>query len=185
VKKDRLPNGYFLFEYEAAPSFSRFPQGSVKFITSLSLDLASNLAKLHWGGAAWHQWLNTIEYLSREASLSALTLEIRQSDWVRFGPDEEPPARVDTEYEIRMRETYIALFGEMLVLRGLKNLFVHLTWNASCQIKDGRQKLEQELERTVMGKGYNSWEHGKWPGNWCSPSGGCRICSGHDDNWFE
>ena len=121
VEKDRLPNEYFPFEPEAVPSFTYFPQGSVQFITSLSLDIASNLSKLHRGEVAWHQWLKTIEYLSREANLSALTLEIRQSYWVRLWFDEEPPEREDSEYEIQMRETYIALFEEMPVLRGLKN----------------------------------------------------------------
>jgi len=45
---------------------------------------------------------------------------------------------MDAAYEILIWEPDVAFFKEIFVLQGFKNLFVHLNWNASCQMKVGR-----------------------------------------------
>jgi hypothetical protein len=139
----------------------RFPPQSLSYLTSLNLLFESPETEylLH-DQLGWHNWLETIDTLSRAADLPALTIQLRmrESYYPEFD-DAQPP--VDPAHEARMLRTHETLVRPMKALRGLKNLFVHLNWETSTGFPDGRRGVEQRLERIVMGPTYDAWARGK------------------------
>ncbi|KAF4633888.1 hypothetical protein G7Y89_g4226 [Cudoniella acicularis] len=158
-----------LSEISIVPGLAPFPQSSISHLTSLNLLFGySDLKHLQPDRAGWHNWLKTIDVLSREANLEALTLQLRMSE--RFYPDfDDPKPTFEPEYKSFMRQTYENLVQPMKVLHKLKNFFVHLNWHTSSGFPDGRGGIEQILERMVMGQEYDAWKCGKtlhYEGRW-------------------
>jgi len=148
------------------PGLKLFPKGSLAFITSLKLEFEpSELDMLHPSQVGWMDWMDTISLLLKEASPTILNLEIRLTENF-YGSSWNLRVEPDSFYEQRVWDTYTAFIQPVASLRGLKNFFVHLNWGTSCGIPgkgvlDGRQTLEQKLERMVMGDGYEAWKCGK------------------------
>ncbi|KAH8589788.1 hypothetical protein B0O99DRAFT_745760 [Bisporella sp. PMI_857] len=148
------------------PGLKQFTKGSLLFLTSLKLEFEpAELNMLQPSQAGWNNWIDTIDLLSKEVTPAILNLEIRLTEnfYVSVWNLREEPNSV---YEERMWDTYTAFIQPVAALKGLKNFFVHLNWGTSCGIPgkgvlDGRQALEQKLERMVMGEGYEAWQCGK------------------------
>jgi hypothetical protein len=72
-------------------------------------------------------------------------------------------------YQKYMFETYERVIKRMTCLKGLKSLFVHLNWSTSYTGEqgraegkwDGREALEERLEKMIMGSEYGAWSLGK------------------------
>ncbi|KAH6962591.1 hypothetical protein BKA56DRAFT_736682 [Ilyonectria sp. MPI-CAGE-AT-0026] len=153
-------------DFSIVPGLTVFPRYAIRLFTSLVLSFEpSNLALLQSGRTEWKYWIETIDLLSEEANLAVLHLEVRTNeDFYRSiwdFPMEEKPG-----YEDHMWETYQTLIRPMASLRGLKSFFMHINWGSSCGMPgqkswDGRDEIENKLERMVMGQEYDSWEHGK------------------------
>jgi hypothetical protein len=148
------------------PGLKRFPKGSLPFLTSLKLEFEpSEHDMLQPSHPGWKNWVNTIDLLSKEANPAILNLEIRLTEnfYVSVWNLRQ---ELDSAYEKRMWDTYEAFIQPVTALRGLNNFFVHLNWGTSCGIPgvgvpDGRQVVEQKLERMIMGEAYESWKCGK------------------------
>jgi hypothetical protein len=159
-----------LSEVSIVPGLAPFPPTSIGRLTSLRLLFEySDLEHLQPNQAGWGNWLRTIDTLSREANLAALTLQIHMSE--KFYPDfDDEKLTFSPIYESFMQQTYENLVRPMKVLRGrLKNLFIHLNWDTSSGFSDGRREHEQMLERIVMGQTYDAWKCGKtirYPGRY-------------------
>lgn len=150
-----------LSEISIVPGLSPFPHPSISHLTSLNLLFEfSNLRYLQPDRPGWHSWLRTIDTLSREANLEALTIQLRMNETMYPDFDDEKPT-FDLEYESFMLQTYENLLQPMKALHGLKNFFIHLNWATSSGFPDGRQEIEQVLERMVMGQKYDAWKRGK------------------------
>jgi hypothetical protein len=148
-------------EMTIMPGLAQFPPTSIGRLTSLCLLFpSSDLDHLQPDQVGWGYWLTTIDILSQEANLPALTLEIRMSEMYYPGLDGVRPI-VFATHPNRMRETYKTLIRPLEVLHGrLKNLFIYLNWEAS-YCPDERRDHEQMLERMVMGQTYDAWKCGK------------------------
>lgn len=59
---------------------------------------------------------------------------------------------------------YQMVFGELCRLKGLKNLYIHL--NRRIGHEEARNKMEKDLEKLVMGDGYDSAANGKFDKFW-------------------
>jgi len=46
----------------------------------------------------------------------------KKLDWIRFGPDEEPPEQMNVQYEILIRETYVTLFRVIFLKQSYRNI---------------------------------------------------------------
>jgi hypothetical protein len=70
---------------------------------------------------------------------------------------------IEGKRENRMRTIYLKLFRSMTVLRGIKDLYIHLNYETSDGFSDdnGRKEQERILESLVMGDGYDAWKRGK------------------------
>ena len=148
-------------ETSFAPGLTRFPHSSISYLASLNLLFeCSDITYLQPDQAGWHNWLKTIDILFREADLKALTIQLRMQESFYPDFDSEKPT-FDSEYQSLMLQKYENLVRPMRILRGLKNLFVHLNWDTSTGFPDGRQEIEQVLERMVMGQKYDAWKRGK------------------------
>jgi hypothetical protein len=112
-----------------------------------------------WG--PWEEWLYAIDMLARVANLKALNLEIHITDftWKRW--KEQEAGQYDGEYEAEMLEAYRRLIEPLGALRGLRNLFIHLTWSIHESRQDQRTQQEDNLEKFVMGKNYDAQKNGK------------------------
>ena len=158
------------------PGLAAFPQSSISCLTSLILLFEhSDTEHLQPDRAGWHNWLQTIDILSQEANLEALTIQLRMNEKLYPHFDEYYPyvARekptFDPEYKSFMLQTYENFVHPMKALHGLKNFFVHLNFSTSSEYPDGRREVEQMLERIVMGQTYDAWKCGKtvqYEGRW-------------------
>ncbi|TKX21706.1 hypothetical protein C1H76_6202 [Elsinoe australis] len=142
-------------------SLEWFPEGALKYLTSLILDFKGFQAVPTFADTHNRRtWEDIISLLSTQARLPALNLELHIKEFY-FDDSFNHSLRASPDYEQRMRSTYIEMFEVAKGLRGLKNLFVHLDWNTSTCEDDGRRELEGLLERMVMGEQYDAWEYGK------------------------
>jgi len=155
----------------AGPSLNsrlaRFPRSSIKFLTELRLEVPwlDNLECFLPSHSGWKYWLDTVDILSREANLGALTLELDLQEvvfsWEELEKNSLSDIITDTGYEDRMLQTYKTFIQPMSVLHGLKKLFIYLNWESTHQVSDRRQGYETMLERIVMGDNYDAAKYGK------------------------
>lgn len=158
-----------LSEISMVPGLAPFPLPAIAHLTSLNLFFEySDLKYLQPDLDGWHNWLETIRLLSREANSKALTIRLRMNEsfYSTFDSEERP---FGSEYESFMRQTYVNLVRPLKILHGLKNFFIYLNWDTSSNFLDGRREIEQLLERIVMGQKYDAWKCGKtvrYEGDW-------------------
>ena len=112
-------------------------------------------------------WLETIHLLNQNADLSKLDISIDMSIQRQLGDNSciRVPYKknlmtmhLSDRYELEMWTAYQQVIAPMIQLKGLKNLFVHLSWPRNDDLRDLQ---ERELENTVMGEGYDSGKRGK------------------------
>jgi len=105
-------------------------------------------------------WQNTIQKISEKADLPKLNITIDMAG--ERDRNIWPPIVSPDEYQASMWIAYQRIIAPMVQLKGLRNMFVHLTWPRWSDIEGLREKHEQVLERLIMGKEYNAIANGKF-----------------------
>ena len=148
---------------------TRLPLATLKHLRSLQFLFPDSGDFLQQHSKAAQDWTHTVDLLSRNADLPQLTLTIDVSggraDFDSYVDFREVPAMERDRWAAYQR------IVEPMVdrLRGLKNLFVHLSWPMySRDATAVRQQNEQILEQRVKGEAYESLLRGKFshPNRW-------------------
>lgn len=144
------------------PGLANFPQSSLKHLTKLQLRFPwHELKYLHQNHPGWKYWLDTIDLLSREANLGAVTLDLHFNESFYSDLQIHKDSKFNPEYESHMLQTYKTFVRSMAALCRVKRLFIHLNWDTSFEVSDQRVEYEGMLEKSVMGENYDAWKYGK------------------------
>ncbi|KAI9701977.1 MAG: hypothetical protein M1836_001321 [Candelina mexicana] len=108
-------------------------------------------------------WLRTIYVISENLNLSALRLHLDLSK--EFGVYRHGGSSTDEQYvanlEERKWDVYKRFMKPASRLRGLKDLFIHISWPSIGDSRDKRRNHEEILEKSIMGQHYDSSRRGK------------------------
>lgn len=119
----------------------------------------------------YQDWLDTIDYIAKNAILSELSIAIYMSD-VHEGTAVPFRSGLNREQKLTILKMYWRTLRPLARLAGLRDLLIHLTWPVDRQrwpVSDkewefrAREtwKIEQKLEQLVMGDDYDSILRGK------------------------
>ena len=163
-----LPQGGRLTYSDTHPTLLQFlvslPTQALRYVQSIECLLpvfGSNY--LLSGGDGISNWLETINFIANSLVTSNLTLTLNISD--QHGPSADcayMSQREILDREIAMWATYRRIIEPMAVLKGLRNLFIHISWPVEATKEHIRNAQEHILERRVMGVGYDSNLQGKF-----------------------
>ncbi|KAH6880759.1 hypothetical protein B0T10DRAFT_495196 [Thelonectria olida] len=149
--------------------------GAVRRIRTLNLNFPPiGSTYLTPESESWAMWLETLDILEAVADLPRLQLTV---SFMRYGypPDADGLdwTRIDQmtlDYDRKMLEAFKQIFEPMKRLRGLKSLFIYLSYPWRRHLDHVRRANEQMLERSVMGQAYDSKKRGKPDSNyWIIP----------------
>ena len=147
----------------ASPKFlSWIPQHATKFLRSVQLVLVVHDYNYGLPGATeTTKWLKSIDFIAQNTNVPRLTLTIDMSSELDAYGDGYGYVLPRIDPDGAMWTVYQRIMEPMVRLKGLQNLFVHLSWPLSDLEEDLRHLHERILERRVMGDDYDSVSKGK------------------------
>ena len=143
-------------------SFPRFPRLAFRHLRSIqwvfpTFDVSSSpLSEDHL-----RDWSDTIELIAHTTDISRLSLTVDMASDIRDLHIAYSYGLVPNTSDSIMWAMYLRILEPMVLLKGLKDLFVHLGWPLGHGTRDLRDQQERELERRVMGEHYDSSSRGK------------------------
>ena len=157
---------------EASLFLARVPSYVVRYLRSVEIVFpAFEEDYLRSDEKGYQDWLNTIDYIAKHANLSELSLTIYMSD-IHEGTLIPFRSGLNREQKLTILRMYGRTLRPLARLRGLRDLFIHLTWPVDRQkwpVSDKEwefraretRKMEQKLEQLAMGDDYDSISRGK------------------------
>lgn len=134
--------------------FTRLPPNTAPLLRSIGLVVSLPVSAQ---GAAYAQLLtemgNVIRLLLTACNTRTLKLALFMDHTYEIGHDPEPEAILQSSYQNLTKR-----FGE---IRNLQDLFIYLQW-PNCSTADGTVRYSSELEKEILGSGYDSKARGKW-----------------------
>ena len=144
-------------EPKFSPFLQRIPLQGIPHLRSLQFMICSSN---NWPPPEWSEGINRLAHSARLSKLQitldeSLLRDISHHLWDdRWAFDEEALAR------------YERLLMPLRRLQGIKDLFVHVAFPLNGSIGQAERQrhaeMEEELERRIMGDGYNSKSRGKF-----------------------
>lgn len=166
-----LPPGANFTFLDAQPPlldfFKSLPQQALRNLRSLECILPTLSSDfLIPGSDANSHWLQTLTFISNNLQISTLSLTLNMSS--DRGPSSDcayMSLQEILEREDAMWETYQRIVEPLTITplnRGLKDLFIHLSWPTDDAKRHIRNAQERILEQKVMGEGYDAILQGKF-----------------------
>jgi hypothetical protein len=119
----------------------------------------------------WQDWIETLEKAKEHLDLPKLTIRVCFAEYLPPQPpwmSTIPPyrARMANEERNAILEMYTEILSPLKNLRGLARFFAHLSdptaWAEERMEPQDLEKLEQDIERCVMGEDYDAVSAGKF-----------------------
>lgn len=155
-----------------SPTMTPWKAENSQFLRLLPADCVKHLRYLEWKFPEMDDscflpdqqgtvdWINTLDFIARNVALPKLTLILDLSydeNTVKWRSDETVMSNIRNKEIHEMKwSLYKRVVEPVVRLRGLKDLFVHVSWPLARLYDHVRDRREQILERRVMGDDYNS-----------------------------
>lgn len=154
-----MPAPYWELTPAECPAFiEQMPSYALPYLRSLQFIMPDfdERVRQGWRGSRWCRYMQT---LAHRANLPRLSLTIDQSLWCDNAYDDVGSRAQADEIAWRFDQK---LIEPLQALRGLKNLFVHLSHPLEWELRAHR---EGTLQRRVMGDKYDADKSGKYAHN--------------------
>ncbi|KAL2012827.1 hypothetical protein VTN00DRAFT_352 [Thermoascus crustaceus] len=161
----------------SSPTMTPWKVENSQFLGLFPVDCVKHLHRIEWKfpemddscflpvqqGTA--DWIDTLDFIARNDILPKLTLILDLSHdeaAIEWRGDETVANNVDNKEIHEMKwSLYQRVVEPVVRLRGLKDVFVHISWLLTRRYDHIRDRREQILERRVMGDDYDSFARGR------------------------